>query len=270
MTTTVEVNGTPLAYAHVAGERDLTFVFVNALTGSAAMWEAGIAPSLRERGYGTLAFDLPGQGASPLPADGDVTAAALTAATAGLVQALAPTEPVFVGLSIGGLFALQAHLAGTPASGFVLVNTLREPGPRLAWINAAVAWLASLGGGRLVRDAYAPLLFAPAWLAANRGDALAPEPYAGLGPDAAERRLLEAGCGAEWDVAYEDVRAPVVVLSGLQDRVFFDAADVAALTARFPDAVRQDEPDGGHLLPVEKPEAVVRACLAVAGRIGAG
>jgi pimeloyl-ACP methyl ester carboxylesterase len=207
MATTVEVAGTPLGYHHEPGARDLTFVFVNALTGTSAMWEASIAPSLRERGYGTLAFDLPGQGASPLPAAGALTAETLTAATAGLVHALVPAKPVFVGLSIGGLFALQAHRRGTPAAGFVLINTLRKPGPRLAWITGAVARLARLGGGRRVRDAYAPLLFAAAWLAAHRGEALTPAACEGLGADAAERRLLEAGCGADGDVAYEDVRA---------------------------------------------------------------
>jgi pimeloyl-ACP methyl ester carboxylesterase len=268
--TTVEVDGTSLGYRHVPGARDLTFVFVNALTGSAAMWETSIAPCLRRRGYGTLAFDLPGQGESVVAAGEALTPARLTAATAGIVAALAPSRPAFVGLSIGGLFALQAHLAGTPAAGFVLINTLRRPGPRLAWINDAVVRLASLGGGRLVRDAYAPLLFGPDWLAAHRDEALTSTPYDGLAPAAAERRLLEAGGDADWDVDYERVRPPVVVLSGLADRVFFDAGEVAALSARFPDAVRQDDPAGGHLLPVERPKTVVRACLALAGRIGDG
>jgi aldehyde:ferredoxin oxidoreductase len=31
-----------------------TFVFVNALTGNTGMWQGGIAPALREAGFGTL------------------------------------------------------------------------------------------------------------------------------------------------------------------------------------------------------------------------
>lgn len=264
----VDVDGRTLGYQHEPGKRDLTFVFVNALTGTAGMWEASIAPSLRGRGYGTLSFDLPGQPESPIEPATPIEAGDLAAATAGIVRALAPSKPVFVGLSIGGLFALQAHLAGTPASGFVLINTLRKPTARLAWINDAVVRLARLGGGRLIKDAYGPHLFGPEWIAANRGDALGDEAYEGLADDAADLKLLRAGCGADWNVAYEDVRAAVVVLSGLRDRVFFEPEDVAELTARMPDAVRQDVPLGGHLLPAEKPETVVSACLALAGRIG--
>ena len=60
---------------------------------------------------------------------------------------------------------------------------------------------------------------------------------------------------------------PVRVLSGLQDRVFFDAADVAELGARLPDAQRIDLPDVGHLVAMERPEAIVDACLALARRV---
>lgn len=262
----IEADGFRLGYRHEPGERDLTFVFVNALTGTGTMWEAAVAPALRTRGYGTLTFDLPGQSTSPLPADGGLDAGDLTAATTALMRALAPSQPVLVGLSIGGLFALQAHLAGTPAAGFVLINTLRKATARLDWLNHAVVRLAELGGGRLLKDAYGPLLFGLDHIAATRHEALSPEPYEPA--DAATLQLLKAGCSADWNVAYESVRAPVVVLTGLQDRVFYDAAVVAELAARLPAAVRQDEPDAAHLLPAEKPDAVVTACLALAGRIG--
>jgi pimeloyl-ACP methyl ester carboxylesterase len=43
-----------------AGKR--TFVFVNSMSASTAMWEAAIAPALRSAGYGTLSFDYRGQG----------------------------------------------------------------------------------------------------------------------------------------------------------------------------------------------------------------
>jgi pimeloyl-ACP methyl ester carboxylesterase len=43
---------------------------------------------------------------------------------------------------------------------------------------------------------------------------------------------------------------------------------VAELSQRMPDAVRQDVPDVGHLIPIERPAAVVQACLALAGRVG--
>jgi len=113
------------------------------------------------------------------------------------------------------------------------------------------------------------LIFGLDWLEANRTGAQTDEPYAAPGADASDVKLLSAGRGADWNVAYEAVRVPVVVLTGLQDRVFLNPAHVAELTARLPDAVRQDEPGAAHMLPVETPKAVVDACLAVAGRVGA-
>lgn len=262
------VGGFDLGYRHELGASELTFVFVNALTGTSAMWEEAIAPTLRARGHGTLSFDLPGQPESPLAAEHPLDGGDLIAATAGVVEALQPSRPVHVGLSIGGLFALRAHLdRGSAAAGFVLINTLRRPSARLSWLNEATLRLAEAGGGPLLRDAFSPLLFGPAWLEANRTGALEPQPYEGVGADAPEHKLLAAGTVANWDVAYEAVQAPVLVLSGLRDRVFYDAADVAALAARLPDAVRVDLPDAGHLVPVEDPGAVVTACLSIAGRI---
>lgn len=268
---TVAVGPFELGYRHTPGASGATFVFVNALTGTGALWEETIAPALRERGHGTLTFDLPGQAESPLPPERGLDANDLVAATAGIARALGPSTPVFVGLSIGGLFALRAHLDhGVPAAGFVLVNTLRQAGPRLAWTNDSVLRLAEVGGGRLLKDALAPLLFGPGWLAANREGALEPAPYDALHADDAARKLLAAGCSADWDISYERVRAPVVVLSGLEDRVFYDAAHVAALTGRLPDAVRIDVGDAGHLVPVERPEAVLTACLSIVGRLARG
>lgn len=268
---TVTVGPFDLGYGHTPGASGVTFVFVNALTGTGAMWEEAIAPALRDRGHGTLTFDLPGQAQSPPAPDRTLDASDLVTATAGVTRALRPSTPVFVGLSIGGLFALRAHLDhGVPAAGFVLVNTLRKAGARLAWINDSVLRLAEVGGAHLLKDAFAPLLFGPHWLAANRTGALEPVPYEALGTKDAERKLLAAGCGADWDLAYERVRAPVVVLSGLEDRVFYDAAAVDELSRRLPDAMRIDIQDAGHLLPVESPDAVVTACLSIVGRLERG
>jgi pimeloyl-ACP methyl ester carboxylesterase len=60
---------------------------------------------------------------------------------------------------------------------------------------------------------------------------------------------------------------PVTALSGLQDRVFYDADDVAELVARLPDAQRIDLPEVGHLIPIERPQAVVDAGLALVERL---
>jgi pimeloyl-ACP methyl ester carboxylesterase len=250
-----------------ADDGGLTFVFFNALTGDAASWEAGIAPAMRAEGHGTLLWNFRGQKDSPFGTPEAVGARQIVADAVTLMAAQTTQRPVYVGLSIGGLFAAQAHLAGAPCAGLLLINTLRKAGPRLEWVNAAVHRAALTGGGRLIQDLYLPLLSGPAWQAANRGNFLHDQPYEPLDPSSGTALLLAAGKGADWDLPYERLTMPVTVLSGLQDRVFFDAADVAELRARLPDAERIDLPDTGHLVTLERPQAIVEACRALAARV---
>ena len=115
-----------------------TFIFFNPLTGDTGNWEAAIAPQLREMGFGTLCFDYLGQTQSPCPPQTQLSSAKIINDAVSLLQAVQPDNPVFVGLSIGGLYAAQAWLAGAAASQLVLINTLRIDGPRLKWIGDAL------------------------------------------------------------------------------------------------------------------------------------
>jgi pimeloyl-ACP methyl ester carboxylesterase len=244
-----------------------TFVFFNALTGDAASWDAVIGPALRAQGHGTLLWNFRGQKDSPFGTPDAIGAGQIVADAVRLIEAEQPVRPVYVGLSIGGLFAARAHLAGAACAGLLLINTLRKPGPRLEWVNAAVHRAALTGGGRRIQDLFLPLLTGPAWQEANRKNFLEDEPYEPLDPASGMALLLAAGKDADWDLPYERLAVPVTVLSGLQDRVFFDAADVAELAARLPDALRIDLPDAGHLLAMERPDAIVDACLGLARRV---
>lgn len=256
-----------LYFEHQPPQGDgITFVFFNALTGETAGWQA-VVPALRARGHGALLWNFRGQKDSPFADASVIGAARIVADGVTLLRSLAPARPVYVGLSIGGLFAAQAHLAGARCAGLLLINTLRKAGPRLAWVNAAVHRAALTGGGRLIQDLYMPLLAGPAWQAANRESFLKDEPYRPIDPASGVACLLAAGSGADWDLPYERLTMPVTVLSGLQDRVFYDAGDVAELCARLPDAVRVDLPDIGHLVSMERPQAIVDACLALAERV---
>lgn len=245
----------------------VTYVFFNALTGDAASWEAMIAPALRAQGHGTLLWNFRGQKDSPFTDPGAIGAAQIVADGVALIHALAPSRPVYVGLSIGGLFAARAHLAGAACQGLLLINTLRKASVRLDWTNAAVYRAARIGGGRLIGDLYMQHLSGPAWQAAHHTGFLQDQPYEPLDPDSGTARLLAAGMAADWDLPYEQLAMPVTVLSGLRDRVFFDAADVASLALRLPDGQRVDLPDVGHLVSMEQPQAVVDACLALARRL---
>ena len=244
----------------------VTFVFFNALTGDTASWEA-IAPALGAIGHGSLLWNFRGQKDSPFGDPGAIGAKQIVVDAIALIRSLAPARPIYVGLSIGGLFAAHAHLGGAPCEALLLINTLRKAGPRLDWVNAAVHRAALTGGGRLIQDLYMPLLCGPAWLTANRQRFLQDEQYTPIDPASGVACLLAAGAGADWDLPYEQLTVPVTVLSGLQDRVFYDAADVAALAARLPDARTVDLPDIGHLVAMERPQAVVDACLALVERL---
>ena len=260
--------GDGLWFEHVRPQRagGATFVFFNALTGDGAGWEEAIAAPLRGLGHGSLAFNFRGQRDSPVADPATIGAARIVNDARALLAAEQPARPLYVGLSIGGLFALQAHLGGAPAHGLLLINTLRRPGPRLDWLNGALYRCALTGGSRLIQDLYLPLLTGPAWQA-EAGAGLSDDPaYESLPPDHPTARLLACGGKADWAVPWERVEVPTLVMTGLQDRVFNVARDVDDLCRRLPDAQRLDIPDAGHLIPTERPGVVLDACLALARR----
>ena len=153
-------------------ESGVTFVFFNALSGTADMWREAIAQPLADAGHGWLLYNLRGQEGTGLDPAVIVDLQLIVDDAVALMSHAKPLRPVYVGLSIGGLFAARVHLDGVPCAGLVFLNTLRK-GPRLDWINAAVARAAEIDGSALLMDMYAPLLFNQEWQAENRSNALA-------------------------------------------------------------------------------------------------
>ena len=241
-----------------------SIVLYNPLTGDLGMWEAAIAPALHEAGLGVLLWNYRGQKESPIGADVLITTEQMTQDAKLIIEHVEPPAPIHVGHSIGGYFAIRAREAGAPAAGFVLINTLRADGPRLAWLNDALVACARVGGLGLVRDLYAPLLFGEDWQRRNRGSFLKGEGYTPLGEGDEDLRLLAAGSTADWSITWEAVDLPVVVLTGAEDRVFLDPAVVESILARLPQATAALVDGAGHMLPVEAPETAIEACLDVA------
>ena len=257
-----------LFYQHEpAGEDKATFAFFNAITGETAMWATKIAPALKAQGYGTLLFNYRGQKNSPVSDDVRISAHQITSDCKSLIESLAIPKLVTVGLSIGGYFGVRAHLQGASVAGHVLLNTLREDSPRLAWINDATYRAVLTGGGALIRDLYAPLLFNEGWQAHNRQSFLTDAPYEPLSADHIDARLMAAGGTADWNISWEDIRVPVEVVTGTQDRVFRNEEVIAKIMRRLPDALATDLSDCGHMVPIEQPDAVISVCERIAGRI---
>lgn len=263
-------HGASLFYEyHPPGIDRNTFVFVNAITGSAAQWEGLIGPALRAEGFGTLTYNMRGQDKSAALATDDLNEALHVADLQALLAHVDPPEPVLTGLSIGGLFATKACLAGVGAAGIVYLNTLRAPGLTLNWINEAIYRTASLGGPALIMDLFLPMLVGPAQLARMRANCLGDAGYSPLAAENGVLRLLGGGRFADWNVDWSRVTMPVLNVTGLRDRVFYNAADVARILEQFPDAQAVALPDVGHLIPAEAPEDLARLLIGFGARLNA-
>lgn len=234
-----------------------TFVFLNSIGATTNTWEADIAPALRANGYGTLSFDYRGQGQSSYGANARLDADEIISDAIHVFEEYAPEDPILVGLSIGGLFAMHAILGGVSAKGLVLVNTLRKSGALLEWINSLEAKLVALGGRQLLFDVVRPVLSPPHVLEQLRATHLSDAEYAPLPPDDPFRRMLEQVEDADWDVPYESITLPTLVLTGLHDRLFRVQKDVDELAERIPNAAVVDFPDAGHSIQAEEPDRLV-------------
>ena len=107
------------------------------------------------------------------------------------------------------------------------------------------------------------------WLAAQRPNFIKPEAkYAPLAPGSGHYKLLaEAGREADWDLPYDQLQLPVLVITGLQDHVFLETDIVEELFRRLPHGKRVDLPDAGHLIPAEQPEKLTDLLLSFAKEI---
>jgi len=246
-----------------------TLVFFNALTGDTATWEAVIGPRVRNAGHGTLAFDFRGQTMSAFSPDLVLDADLVVADACRLLEKVNPIRPILVGLSIGGLFATRAWLNGSRATGLVLINALRRDGPRLKWIGDALVRAVETGGLDLFRDLFLPLLMNEDWIETNRSNFLKPESvYEPLVSNSGPYKLLaEAGRTADWDIPYESLDLPTLVITGLQDHVFLERDVVDELSNRLPQSRRIDMPDAGHLIPAERPEALADFLIEFASEV---
>lgn len=237
-----------------------TYVFVNPITGDVSLWNAVIVPALQAEGYGTLVYNFRGQANSPYSQGTDLTEQVIVSDLRAILDHCQPSDAVLVGLSIGGLYAAKAYLQGAAVKGLVLVNTLRRITVRLDWMNQATLRAMQVGGPDLMKDLLFHLLVGEPFQEANRKDFLKPDTkYAPLPVDTGAYNLLTWMGKTDWDIDWSALKCPVLMLQGLQDRVFYDPAIVAELQATIPNVSRVDVPEAGHMLPAETPQAFLKA-----------
>jgi pimeloyl-ACP methyl ester carboxylesterase len=260
-----------LFYLHTPPSRDgaPTFVFINALTGTTDHWEAVVAPALRAQGFGTLSYNFRGQTDSPYAPGTQLTPDLIVEDIVRIVGALKPARPVLVGLSIGGLFAAQAIRAGAEAVGLVFLNTLREIGPRIQWVNDSLPVFARTTGVQTMMDATFPMLVNPEFLTKMRPNFLTGQ-LAPLPEDHPHFNLMSNSTKAEWAFPWSSLSLPILNITGLCDRVFYDAEVVERLLGGLPDLRREDWDDCGHLVPLERPERLAASLAAFGAELTAG
>lgn len=246
-----------------------TFVFLNSMGGNTSVWEDALAPALRAQGFGTLSYDYRGQGQTRFGPDATLTPAEIIADIGTVLARVVPPKPILVGLSIGGLFGASALLAGARADGLVLINTLRKQNAQVEWINKLEERLIGIGGMPLVLDVLRPVLSGVDQLEKLRPTHLPEEGYTPWPEDHPRRRLAEGVKQAHWDIAWQDLRLPVLVMTGLKDRLFRIQSDVDELTAHLSDARTVTYDGGGHSLHAEYPERFVSDLIQFAKDIGA-
>jgi 3-oxoadipate enol-lactonase len=253
---------------HRPGRTGKTFVFFNALTGNTSTWQhAEIGPVLRAQGYGTLAWNFRGQVDTTFGADTALTPAGIVTDFNHVIAHVQPPQPILVGLSIGGLFAAQGHLAGVSALGLVLINTLRKSSARLQWINESMVAMARAGGSRLLMTANLPMLVNPEQLVAMRAGIFTDELFVPSDPADGLFRLMQGSLSTDWDFPYDQLDVPTLLMTGLHDRVFRIQQDVDSLSETIRNRQSVVFEDAGHLIPIERPAKFTAALLAFANTL---
>lgn len=242
-----------------------TYVFFNALIGDVGMWNNSVVPALTGDGHGVLVYNMRGQSQSPYSAELSLDQKLIVDDVMALLAVVNPPRPVFVGLSIGGIFAAWAIGQGASCEGLVLLNTLRRDGPRLRWINDVVVRMSEIGGLTLMRDIMSPLYASEDRLIAIRDECLLDAAYEPLPTDSGTYNLLSSARSTDWDFPYEKLSQPVLVITGRHDRWFRDPADIETLTARIPSVQSMEFENAGHMIPVEQPARLCEALLAFPG-----
>lgn len=237
-----------------------TFVFINPITGDCSLWQGLIGPALRKAGHGTLVYNFRGQAKSTFDPAIALDDEVITADLMRIVAELKIDAPILVGLSIGGLYAIRAHTKGLKPAGIVLVNTLRKMSPRIDWMNRMCVRLMQQGGPTLLRDVASHVITSEATHSGMIDDIFNnPTAYEGLSQDAGFMNLVTHMAETSWAMDLSKLDLPVLVTTGYQDRVFYNAADVDDLFADLPQGLRLDMPHAGHMIPAERPKEFILA-----------
>lgn len=261
----VDVPGARI-HLHESGQ-GAPILMIHGLAGQLSHYTYGIAGRL-DRDFRVIAVDRPGSGHSARAADACAGLSEQAAALAALIERLDLRQPLVVGHSLGGAVALTLALEYPQhVGGLALIAPLTrmqdEVPPafegltvRLPAVRRLLAWTlavpSSIRRGRATLDQVFGPEAPPADFATRGGALLGLRPEAFLSASLDLQALPD--CLPALQERWRDLRLPVSVLYGRDDRILSWQANGRDLVAQVPGA-RLDLVDGGHMLPVTKPEA---------------
>jgi pimeloyl-ACP methyl ester carboxylesterase len=272
----VQADGVSLRYA----ERGAGGPPVVLLHGDGSMIEDFAASGLMERlaaGHRVVAFDRPGYGRSERPRDRAWTPEAQAALLADAFVRLGIDRPIVVGHSWGTLVALAMALDRPQAvRGLVLVSGYYYPVPRPAAALAALPAVPVLGDA--LRYTVAPVLGAlltPGLIAASFDPAPVPPRFAAgfpvgmtLRPEhiraSAEDSGLLTPSAAAFERRYGELRLPLAIVAGAEDRIVDPGLHSARLHREVPGSGLRLVPGQGHMVHHGAAGVVTAAVEAVA------
>jgi pimeloyl-ACP methyl ester carboxylesterase len=271
MTAATRAPGRVALRAHVGGAGP-PVVLLHGLGGAASNW-VDVAPLLTAR-HRVVALDLPGHGGSP-PLARDSGMRGFADAAAAALQELDAAPALVVGHSFGGQVAVWLAARRPELVRGLLLVAASGIGTRSRRVRVSVELSTLLRPGRLVAP-LGPRLARRAWF---RSAVLRPF-FVADGRSISERatrgflselrRHTDTRAAARAMVAddarraFPHVRCPCLVLWGARDRQL--SLDDAFAYARGLAAPLRVVADCGHLIVGERPDAIVDALAALAGR----
>lgn len=231
---------------------------LHALATDSRLWDAQVPGWMAE--YRVLRLDMRGHGSSPFGSGPSRSIESLAADVAAVWDALEIERSVLVGLSIGGMIALDIALASPDRVVGVVAAACRSDAPAFfqrMWEDRRA--LLSAGGLNAVAEATLPTWFTPRTIA-DRPDriALVREMIEATSPEGyvAATRALQA---LDLKPRLSTLSVPVLYAVGEADGAHPEAmADMARIT---PGARIETIPGAGHLANIEQPDAFAAATL---------
>jgi pimeloyl-ACP methyl ester carboxylesterase len=241
-------------------------LMVHGLAGQMAHFSYGLLDRLAAD-HRVVIVDRPGSGYSTRDAGASASLSAQAGALSALIDTLQLDRPLVVGHSLGGAVALTLALEHPRQVGALALVaplthapeqvpavfqslTLRSQLARkfVAWTLATPASIAR--GSKVLGEVFGPEPV-PADFATRGGGLLSLRPSQFLSASDDLQALPDGMPGIE--ARYGEVKAPVAVLFGKQDRLLDWRKNGQALVDKVPGA-RLELVDGGHMLPITQPE----------------